>query len=59
LQAMRKAFDETMSDAAFLSEAQKQLLPVNPIGGADAEAIIGKIYRSSPAVVARAKEVME
>jgi hypothetical protein len=56
---MRKAFDETMSDAAFLSEAQKQLLPVNPIGGADAEAIIGKIYRSSPAVVARAKEVME
>jgi tripartite-type tricarboxylate transporter receptor subunit TctC len=59
LQAMRKAFDETMKDSAFLADAQKLLLPVNPIGGEEAEKIIAGIYKSSPEVVAKAKEVME
>jgi tripartite-type tricarboxylate transporter receptor subunit TctC len=59
LQAMRKSFDETMKDQAFLADAQKLLLPVNPIGGEEAEKIIAGIYKSSPAIVAKAKEVME
>ncbi len=59
LQVMRKAFDETMKDQAFLADAEKLLLPVNPIGGAEAEKIIAGIYKSSPAIVAKAKEVME
>ena len=59
LQAMRKAFDVTMKDSAFLADAHKQMLPVNPIDGAEAEKIITGIYKSPPSVVAKAKEVME
>jgi hypothetical protein len=57
--AMRKAFDETMTDKAFLADAQKMVLPVNPIGGEEAAKIIARIYKSSPAIVAKAKEVIE
>jgi hypothetical protein len=56
---MRKAFDETMTDKAFLADAQKMVLPVNPIGGEEAAKIIARIYKSSPAIVAKAKEVIE
>lgn len=59
VEAMRKAFDETMKDASFLAEAQKINLPVDPILGDDATKIIAKIYASSPAIVAKAKEVIE
>lgn len=59
VEAMRKAFDETMKDSGFRAEAQKMNLPVDPILGADATSIITKIYASSPTIVAKAKEVIE
>lgn len=59
LKAMRAAFDATMKDAQFLAEAQKQQLPVNPIDGVQSAQIIDRIYQFSPAIVAKAKQVME
>jgi hypothetical protein len=59
LAVMRKAFDLTMVDKQFLDEAQKQMLPVNPIDGEEAAKIIDKIYKMPPSIVAKAKEVLD
>ncbi len=56
---IRKAFDETMKDKDFLAEMGKQQLPVNPLTGAEAEAIVGKMMNAPPAVVAKAKVIYE
>ena len=49
--ALRKAFDDTMKDKAFLEEAQKTDLEVQPVSGADVQALVADIYKSSPEVV--------
>jgi tripartite-type tricarboxylate transporter receptor subunit TctC len=59
LAAIRKAFDETMKDPAFLEDAKKQGVPVVPIGGEEAEKIIKAIYSASPELVAKAKSALE
>jgi tripartite-type tricarboxylate transporter receptor subunit TctC len=59
LAQLRAAFDATMRDPQFLSEAEKLDLPVvGPIGGGEAEAIIASIYAASPALLARAQAVV-
>jgi tripartite-type tricarboxylate transporter receptor subunit TctC len=49
--ALRKAFDDTMKDKAFLDEAQKTDLEVQPVSGADVQALVADVYKSSPEVV--------
>jgi tripartite-type tricarboxylate transporter receptor subunit TctC len=49
--ALRKAFDDTMKDKAFLEEAQKTDLEVQPVSGADVQALVAEVYKSSPEVV--------
>jgi tripartite-type tricarboxylate transporter receptor subunit TctC len=49
--ALRKAFDDTMKDPAFLEETQKTDLEVQPVSGAAVQALVADIYRSSPDVV--------
>ena len=45
-----------MKDPGFLADAAKQRLAVDPMTGAEVEALVARIYRnSSPEVVARAK----
>ena len=56
---MRKAFNETMQDKAFLADMEKQQLPVNPLTGEEAEATIGKMMNVSPGIAARAKAIYE
>jgi len=41
--ALRDAFDATMKDAAFLEEAKKTGLDINPIGGAELQKIVADI----------------
>jgi hypothetical protein len=52
---LRTAFNATMKDAAFLAEAAKLQLPVNPATAAEAEKIIVKIYSEPQALVEKAK----
>lgn len=59
LAAIRKAFDETMKDPAFLEDAKKQGVPVVPIDGEGAEKIIKSIYSASPEMIAKAKAALE
>ena len=56
---IRKAFNETMQDKDFLADMEKQQLPVNPITGEAAEAIVGKMMSAPPAVVAKAQAIYE
>ena len=56
---IRKAFDETMKDEAYLAESAKQLLPVNPISGLEAARIVDKMMSAPPDVLARAKKIYE
>ena len=57
---MRKAFDATVKDQAFLDDMKKQDQPVQPISGADAEKVLARFFASaSPAVVAKARKIYD
>ena len=49
--ALRAAFDKTVADPAFVAETEKQHLDLSPMGGAEMEAIIKKLYQTPKAVV--------
>jgi tripartite-type tricarboxylate transporter receptor subunit TctC len=57
--ALRRAFDAVMRDPGFLAEAQRLALEVRPVPGAELQALLGEIYASPPAVVARATELIK
>ena len=59
LAIIRKAFDDTMKDPAFLADMEKQQLPVHPIAGEQAEKIVNDLLSVPPAIVAEAKPVYE
>src|SRR3954453_10191466 len=50
-QALRRAFDETLKDPAFLEEADKLKLDVNPVSGIAVDALISELYRTPKDVV--------
>jgi tripartite-type tricarboxylate transporter receptor subunit TctC len=56
---MRRAFGETMKDKAFLADAKKQQLPVNPLTGEEAEKVVAKMYAVPATIVAKAKAIYE
>jgi tripartite-type tricarboxylate transporter receptor subunit TctC len=59
LAALRSAFDATMEDPEFLADANRQGLDVRPVTGAEADALIAKVYATVPDVVRRAAEYMK
>lgn len=56
---MRKAFDATMKDAAFLEDAKKQKLDIDPVGGAEVQEQVTNLYAIAPETVAKAKLALE
>ena len=56
--ALRKAFEETMKDPAFLADAEKRKLSVDPIGHQQLLAMIKKIVTASPELVTRVKKAI-
>jgi tripartite-type tricarboxylate transporter receptor subunit TctC len=59
LAVIRKAFDDTMKDPAFLAEMGKQQLPVHPLTGEEAEKIVNELVDVPPAIIAQAKPLYE
>jgi tripartite-type tricarboxylate transporter receptor subunit TctC len=59
VKALRAAFDAMIKDEAFLGEAQKQNLLLDPVSGEEAEKIIGTIYSAPPELTKKVKEVLE
>ncbi|MFM1816666.1 MAG: hypothetical protein RLZ98_3361 [Pseudomonadota bacterium] len=58
LAALRGAFMSTMADKAFLEDAKKQSLTVNPKRGEDMQAQIIKLHKAPKAVIDRAIAAM-
>jgi tripartite-type tricarboxylate transporter receptor subunit TctC len=52
--AMRKAFDETLKDPAFLADAEKSRLEVEPVTGAEMEKMIKAAYETPKPLVEQA-----
>jgi tripartite-type tricarboxylate transporter receptor subunit TctC len=58
VRALRKAFDDTMRDPAFLEAAKKASMYINPMGGEELQRIVGQIVSPSPQVIEKVKEVI-
>jgi tripartite-type tricarboxylate transporter receptor subunit TctC len=56
--ALIAAFEQTMRDPEFLSEAQKQSMDVNPLGAAAVDVLLGELYATPKPVVAKAAQAM-
>jgi tripartite-type tricarboxylate transporter receptor subunit TctC len=56
--ALREAFDALMKDEAFLADAKKRKLDIDPRNAAEAHAMVNKIAAASPELVARVKKAI-
>ena len=57
--ALRRAFDATMRDPAFIADAAKLQLDVDPMTGEAVQALVGDLARTPPDVVARVRGILE
>jgi len=53
---IRRAFDATMTDPAFLAEAQKSLFDIDPLTGEEMETILRRAYATPKELIQRAAE---
>lgn len=58
LQTLRRAFDQMVKDATFLSEASRQLIEVEPLTGEELQKVVSSIIQTPPEIVSKAKDVM-
>ncbi|MDB5649971.1 MAG: tripartite tricarboxylate transporter family receptor [Hyphomicrobiales bacterium] len=59
VETLRSAFEATLADADFVADMKKQNLPLDPVRGKDAEAIVRTIYSAPPAMLKRMTELLE
>jgi tripartite-type tricarboxylate transporter receptor subunit TctC len=59
LALMRAAFHQAIEDPELRADAQAQRLSIDPIYGAEAQEIIGRLYRSPPDVVERLRKIVQ
>jgi tripartite-type tricarboxylate transporter receptor subunit TctC len=59
VQIMRAAFLATFKDPAFIKEAEKSKLDLDPITGEMMEQIVAGLHKTSPATLAKLKEVLD
>jgi tripartite-type tricarboxylate transporter receptor subunit TctC len=58
LTVLRTAFQETLKDPAFLADAERLQLDVNPVSAADTEKLVASLYATPKDVVAKAARAM-
>jgi len=56
---LRTALAATLADADFLADVRRQALPLDPVGGEEAEKIHGAIDAASPDLARRVRDVLE
>ena len=59
LAALRQGFDATMQDPAYRQEAQKAGMFVNPMTGAEIDAVLKEAYAAPKPMVERAKLILD
>ena len=57
-QVLREAFDATMKDPEFMTEAEKGQMPVLPVSGEIAQKHVEKLERTSQEVIERARNLL-
>jgi hypothetical protein len=58
-ETLRRAFMDTMADKDFLADADKALLEVRPVKGADIQALVNEVYATPAAITQRAAEMLK
>jgi tripartite-type tricarboxylate transporter receptor subunit TctC len=57
--ALRQAFADTLKDPAFLAEATKLQLEIEPLAGEEIQALLIKAYGSVAPMLRRASDLLE
>ena len=55
---IRDAFNKTISDPAFLAEAEKRRLDIDPASGEELEKIAKEVMTATPEIVERVKKMI-
>lgn len=58
VEALRRAFDATMKDAAFVADANRIGFPLDPLTGEQVQAAIADLAKTPPAVVDRVRTAL-
>ena len=58
VQLLRKAFDDTLKDPEFLSDAKKSKLNVDPVSVDDIEKDIAGLFKLDQGLLAKLKDVL-
>ncbi len=59
VEALQKAFMETLADPELLADAKRANFDVNPVSGPDVAALIAKAYAAPKSVVERVKKALD
>ncbi len=59
MEALQKAFMETLKDKEFLAEAEKGQLEITPLSGADVKKIIEESVRTNPDILRRTAQMLQ
>jgi tripartite-type tricarboxylate transporter receptor subunit TctC len=59
IEALRRAFDATMKDPAYLAEAERLKVDVDPLSGDQVAALVEQVSRTPADIVARVRAAME
>jgi tripartite-type tricarboxylate transporter receptor subunit TctC len=57
--ALRQAFDATMRDEAYLAEAEKLRIDIDPLNGAELAALVAQVAKTPSDTVARVRTALE
>jgi tripartite-type tricarboxylate transporter receptor subunit TctC len=58
VQALRRAFDATMKDPAFVADAKKLQLDLSPMTGETLQALVADLAKTPPAIVKRVRNAL-
>jgi tripartite-type tricarboxylate transporter receptor subunit TctC len=59
VEALRRAFDATVKDPAFLSEAATAKIDIDPLTGEEVQALVADVSKTPPDIVARVRDALE
>jgi tripartite-type tricarboxylate transporter receptor subunit TctC len=59
LTALRRAFDATMKDPAYLAEADRLKIEVDPLSGEEVAALVDQVFRTPADTVTRVRAALE
>jgi tripartite-type tricarboxylate transporter receptor subunit TctC len=58
VQLLRRAFQETLRDPAFLAEAEKAKLTLDPVTGEELEKLVGELFTLDAALLVKLKDIL-